>query len=236
MKPVTIIRHIACEGPGYLEKVLQQHQVDYNIIAIDEQQSLPLSVDNMRGLVIMGGSMSVNDKDGWIGEETRLIRQAIEQNLPVLGHCLGGQFIARALDAPVVQNPVKEIGWLPVRSTSTAREPAWHDLFSTPQVVFHWHGETFQLPDGANCILSSEHCENQAFVYKDNVYAFQCHIEMTCDMVDEWSTLYADEIGIPSATIQDHVQMTTACRNHIGNLHRLSDSIYAEWINKLEAS
>ena len=233
MKPVTILRHIACEGPGYLETVLKQHQVDFNIIALDEQQSLPASTVDMSGLVIMGGSMSVNDDEDWIMQETRLIRQAIDNNLPVLGHCLGGQFIARALNARVRSNPVKEIGWLPVHATDTKPEPGWLSLFTNAQMVFHWHGETFALPTGANRILTSEHCENQAFLYKDNVYAFQCHIEMTCDMVDEWCRLYANEIGEPSDTVQSHAQIMSACQAHIDNLHQLSNNIYAEWIGKL---
>ena len=233
MKPVTILRHISCEGPGYLETVLNRHKVDFNIIALDEQQPLPVSTEDMSGLVIMGGSMSVNDNDSWISQETRLIRQAIDNDLPVLGHCLGGQFIARALDARVVKNPVKEIGWLPVKSTAEKQGSVWPGLFTDAQMVFHWHGETFELPDGASRILSSEHCANQAFIFKDNVYAFQCHIEMTCDMVDEWATLYANEISDTSDTVQCHADMMSACQTHIENLNHLSDSIYAEWINKL---
>ena len=234
MNPVYIIRHIECEGPGYLETVLQQSQVEYRLIAIDQQEPLPASPERMSGLVIMGGPMSVNDDDDWIALEKTLIRQAIDNNLPVLGHCLGGQFIAAALGANIANNPVKEIGWLPVSATDQDREvPDWLALFSQAQTVFHWHGETFELPHNSTRLLSSKDCTNQAFLHKDNVFAFQCHIEMTAPMVDEWSRLYEDELQEPSGTIQTRKQMLAACEKHIPNMNRLSDEIYKSWIAKL---
>ena len=236
MKPITIIRHIECEGPGYLETVLQRSQVEYRLIAVDQQQPIPSSVDEISGLVIMGGPMSVNDNDEWIAQEKLLIRRAIDNNLPVLGHCLGGQFIAAALDADIVQNPVKEIGWLPVNAAAPdSTRPEWLDLFNQPQAVFHWHGETFELPDNCTRLLSSKDCINQAFLYKDNVFAFQCHIEMTADMVDEWSRLYEDELQEPSDTIQTRKQMLAASEQHIPNMQRLSDEIYQAWIARLQS-
>jgi hypothetical protein len=111
--------------------------------------------------------------------------------------------------------------------------PTWLARFSTPQTVFHWHGETFELPRGATRLLASQHCSNQAFIYKDNVFAFQCHIEMTCDMVDEWSTLYVDEISDPSQTIQSREQMLDVCKDTMENMNSLADKIYTDWISKL---
>ena len=235
MHPVTIIRHIQCEGPGYLETVLSRHQIRHEIIALDQQEPLPADLGNSSGLVIMGGPMSVNDDADWIRQEIQLVRQAIEANLPVLGHCLGGQFIARALGASVGVNPAREIGWFPVEATSnTALVPAWLNRFTSPQPVFHWHGETFDIPDGALRILSSEHCNNQAFIYKDNVFAFQCHIEMTCEMVDEWSSLYTEEIAQPTAATQTREEMLEHCQTLVKGMNDLADDIYSDWINKLE--
>ena len=235
MNPVTIIRHIECEGPGYLEKVLNRSNIEFQLIAIDQHQPLPTSPEDMSGLIIMGGPMSVNDKDDWIAQETKLIQQAIDNNVPVLGHCLGGQFIAKALGARIIQNPVKEIGWLPVYTEgSQANLPEWTNEFSSPQTVFHWHGETFELPDGATRLLSSQHCDNQAFIYKDNVLAFQCHIEMTATMVDEWSALYEDELQDPSETLQTRTQMLAGCEQHISSLNKLADKVYEYWLQQLD--
>jgi GMP synthase-like glutamine amidotransferase len=234
MKPLTIIRHIECEGPGYLESILRQRRINFRLIALDRGESLPAAIHDTSGLVIMGGPMSVNDDEEWITQEISLVNQAIAADLPVLGHCLGGQMIARALGAAVISNPVKEIGWLPVQAQEIPPgAPSWLADFRNPQNVFHWHGETFKIPAGANRLLSSQHCDNQAFLYKDNVYAFQCHIEMTCEMVDEWSALYAEEINIPSETIQERETMLGICRSNIDNMNQLASKIYADWLSKL---
>lgn len=234
MKPVTIIRHIACEGPGYLESVLQRYDIEYQLIAVDQQQAIPASPSNMGGLVIMGGPMSVNDDDDWISQEIRLIQQTIDINLPVLGHCLGGQFIASALGAKIIKNPVKEIGWFPVLANQDqTRVPDWLDNFKSPQTVFHWHGETFELPENSTRLLSSQHCENQAFLYKDNVLALQCHIEMTAAMVEEWSSLYQDELTQPGETIQSQQEMLKGCSQHINQLNQLADDVYRHWFEQL---
>lgn len=234
MKPVTLFRHIECEGPGYLDEVLKRHNIPVQLIAIDQGDAVPESPADSSGVIIMGGPMSVNDDDEWIQQETHFIRRAIDAGLPALGHCLGGQFIAKALGARIVQNPVKEIGWFDVERHHSDQQPNWIEAFSTPQPVFHWHGETFELPDGAVPLLKSRHCENQAFLYKDNVLAFQCHIEMTADMVDEWSSLYEDEITPSTDTIQSRAEMMSSADQHIKQLNRLSDQVYDNWINLLE--
>jgi len=233
MKPVTIIRHIKCEGPGYLENTLKKYKIPVRLIAIDQGDVIPATPADTSGLIIMGGPMSVNDDDEWISRETGFIRDAIDKDLPVLGHCLGGQFIAKALGARITANPVKEIGWLPVTATNSQRQPEWLAQFKIPQYVFHWHGETFDVPEGARPLLSSEHCANQAFIYKDNVLAFQCHIEMKADMIDEWSTLYSDEISQPSETIQSREEMMKLTGEHIRQLNRLADSVYEAWVTHL---
>ena len=233
MKPVTIFRHIECEGPGYLDIVLQRHNIPVRLIAIDRGDIIPDTPENAGGVISMGGPMSVNDSDVWIDRETRYIRQAIDQNLPVLGHCLGGQFIARALGAKISKNPVREIGWFDVQHSEKVNQPEWLKNFHQPQTVFHWHGETFEVPDGAVRLLLSDHCENQAFIYKENVYAFQCHIEMTADMVNEWSTLYEDELALPSDTVQSRTEMLEGIPRYITQLNHLSDRIYENWIGRL---
>ncbi len=233
MKPVTIFRHIECEGPGYLDTVLQRYQIPTCLIAIDQGNSIPEELGDTSGVIIMGGPMSVNDDDEWISRETRFIQQAIEANLPVLGHCLGGQFIARALSAKIIQNTVQEIGWLPVSSPTKNDSPAWLKDFHEPETLFHWHGETFELPDNATRLLSSPDCKNQAFMVKDNVYAFQCHIEMTADMVDEWSALYEDELTSDEVTVQSREQMMSLTPQYIDRLNQLANNVYEHWITKL---
>ena len=111
MKPIAIFRHVAAEGPGYLAEFLDMQQIPWRLIAIDAGDAVPHSVEAYSGLVFMGGPMSVNDALPWIAPALALIRDAVAGDIPVLGHCLGGQLISKALGGTVSRNPVKEIGW-----------------------------------------------------------------------------------------------------------------------------
>jgi GMP synthase-like glutamine amidotransferase len=111
MLPVAIFRHAVVEGPGYLADFLDERAIPWQLIAIDANDAVPPSVSTYSGLVFMGGPMSVNDDLPWIAGELDLIRDAVAQGVPVLGHCLGGQLISKALGGVVSKNPVKEIGW-----------------------------------------------------------------------------------------------------------------------------
>jgi len=184
MRPLTVFRHISCEGPGYLAEVLDRQAIPYRLIRIDANEPVPDSIEDSSGLVFMGGPMSVNDPLPWIEPELALIRMAQEKGLPVLGHCLGGQLIARALGGTISANPVTEIGWHPVRSAGTAAADDWLRGIPAEPTLFHWHGETFSIPEGAELILENDNCVHQAFAI-GNTLALQCHVEMTAPMVSE---------------------------------------------------
>ncbi|MCG8324358.1 MAG: type 1 glutamine amidotransferase, partial [Thiotrichales bacterium] len=111
MKPVRIFRHIEFEGPGYLGEFLTRRNIPFEVIAVDQGDNIDPDPGNASALVFMGGPMSVNDELDWIDLELNLIRNAYSRDIPMLGHCLGGQLISRALGAEVIQNPVREIGW-----------------------------------------------------------------------------------------------------------------------------
>lgn len=233
MQPILIFRHVACEGPGYLGEFLQRHNLSYRVIAIDEDETVPDSLGDAPALVFMGGPMSVNDPLPWIERELALIREAVTRGIPVLGHCLGGQLISKALGGNVTRNRVKEIGWLPV-FRAPQRQPL-AGLADLPQTfeAFHWHGETFSLPDDANLLLSSEACAHQAFSI-GNALALQFHVEVTAEMVEEWASLSADELAAPTATIQSRENMTKRLDTRIAQLHRVADVFYHQWTNTIK--
>lgn len=232
MQRILIFRHLANEGPGYFADFLQRHHVDHTIIAIDQNQPVPESLENVAGLVFMGGPMSVNDPLPWIADEISLIQQAFRQNLPMLGHCLGGQLISKALGGRVGPNSVKEIGWLPVRRNQSVVAQQWLDGLPETFEAFHWHGETFTLPNGATTLLSSADCTNQAFAI-GNTLALQCHVEMTADMVRDWAQVGDAEIAQPSATIQSAVQMADRLPERIAQLHQHADLLYTRWLRPI---
>ena len=125
MQPILIFRHAPHEGPGYLADYLDRRGLPHRLIRIDQGDPVPTSLDGIPGLVFMGGPMSVNDPLSWIPKVLNLIRQAVAADLPVLGHCLGGQLISKALGGVITKNPVKEIGWMPEQEINTTAARDW---------------------------------------------------------------------------------------------------------------
>jgi GMP synthase-like glutamine amidotransferase len=234
MKPLIIFRHIACEGPGYLAEVLSRLEIPYRIVAIDRNEPVPAEIDDCSGLVFMGGPMSVNDALPWIEQELALIRLAQDKGMPVLGHCLGGQLISKALGGQVTANPVREIGWQPVRKVRNTAATDWFAGLTDGVELFHWHGETFSLPAGAEVILENDWCANQAFSL-DNTLALQCHVEMTAPMVREWAALYKDELDDPSPAVQSAEEITRNLETRVTRLQQVADRLYRRWLRPLTA-
>ena len=234
MKPIAIFRHLECEGPGYFAEFLDNHRLPHQLIRIDQQDPVPIDITEFSALVFMGGPMSVNDDLLWISQELSLIQKANRIDMPVLGHCLGGQLIARALGGEVSKNPVKEIGWHHVQRIDNPVARDWLGTLPGSFEVFHWHGETFSLPDGASSLLCSEYCQNQAFAI-GNTLALQCHVEMTESMVREWVTQYANELAQPSASLQAGEEIIQQVSQKITRLKSIADLLYQRWIKALKA-
>jgi GMP synthase-like glutamine amidotransferase len=232
MTPLYIFRHIACEGPGYLAEVLERQEIPYRLIAIDCNDPVPEGIDACSGLVFMGGPMSVNDPLPWIERELVLIRMAHDRGMPVLGHCLGGQLISKALGGHVTPNPVREIGWHPVRKTASTAAAEWLSGWPDETTVFHWHGETFSVPAGAELLLGNDNCTHQAFA-SGATLALQCHVEMTAPMVREWAELYRDELADPSPTVQSAARMTTDLEARVAGAQHAADTLYRRWLAPL---
>ena len=232
MQEILIFRHAPHEGPGYLADYLDRHHLPWRLIRIDENDPIPSSIDGVSGLVLMGGPMSVNDPLPWIPQVTKLIQRAVAANVPVLGHCLGGQLISKALGGAITKNPVKEIGWLPVSRVDSPAAKPWLDELPAKFEVFHWHGEIFSIPPGATRLLASSDCANQAFVI-GNTLAFQCHIEMTGEMVREWARLGADDLAPQCATVQNPQAMTAELDRRVEHLQGIADKFYDRWIQGL---
>lgn len=233
MKPVLVFRHINFEGPGYLQDFLDTRDIPVRVIRVDEGEAIPAGFDHASGLVFMGGPMSVNDDLDWVRAEIALIRAAAAEGLAVLGHCLGGQLIARALGAKVGPNTVREIGWHPVQRADNDAAREWFGEDGELPDCFHWHGETFALPADATPLLSSRFCAYQAFV-SGSALAMQCHIEMTAPMVREWSQRYADQLAEPSASVQSAAAMLEHLDKRIAGLNALADRVYSRWIEILQ--
>lgn len=232
MKPIAIFRHAPTEGPGHFASFLDARNLPWQLVAIDTGAPVPASPEAYAGLVFMGGPMSVNDDLPWIPPVLDLIRRAVAENIPVLGHCLGGQLIAKALGGQVTRNPVKEIGWGRVLVAESPEARAWFGDI-TGFEAFHWHGETFSLPPGATRILSSEHCANQAYVLGKHL-GMQCHVEMTDAMIREWCAVGADEIAASnSPAVQAPSAMLALNEGNLPPMRRAAEQLYGHWVEGL---
>ena len=146
------------------------------------------AVSTFDALIVMGGPMNIYEYDAhpWLKPEKKLIREAIDAGLPVLGVCLGSQLIADVLGAPVTRNAHTEIGWFPVALNAEGRQHAafsgWPDTFD----AFHWHGDTFAIPAGAKNLMHSEACAHQGYVWGDRVIGLQFHLEVTAADARLW--------------------------------------------------
>jgi len=232
MKPVAIFRHSPGEGPGYFATFLERQGLPWSLVRIDEGAAVPAEADGYSGLAFMGGPMSVNNPLSWVDQECELIRKAVKLEVPVLGHCLGAQLMAKALGATVTRNPVKEIGWGEVQVPENAIARHW---FSGTKnfLAFHWHGETFSLPLGAAHILSSPYCSHQAFALGPHL-ALQCHVEMTQDMIEQWCAIGAREIAAhPGPAVQKPEAMQQQMATRVAKLNAVADTLYERWISGL---
>ena len=236
MKPVAIFRHSVNEGPGYFGAYLTRCGVPWRVIGIDEGEPVPACPDPYLGLAFMGGPMSVNDDLPWIPAALDLIRAAVNAGIPTLGHCLGGQLMAKALGAAVTRSQVKEIGWGRVDVLENAVAACWFGGAVGSFECFHWHGETFSIPSGATRVLASVHCENQAFVMGPHL-GMQCHVEMTPDLIRSWCGDWEKEVealGRRMPSVQTPAQMTVALEDRVLALHAVADRIYGRWTDGLE--
>ena len=172
---IVVIQHVPFEGPGTLCRWAERRSARLQVIRLDRDEALP-SPDAFDALVILGGPMSANDEDryGWMTEELRLIGSAIERGRAVVGLCLGAQLMAKVSGARVFRNEHREIGWYPVEATEQGRAVGLPPVF----VPFHWHGETFELPAGAELLASSAACTNQGFAVDRRVIGLQFHLEV----------------------------------------------------------
>jgi len=202
------LQHVPFEGLGSIEHWLRSNEAEVTETQLYASPELPNPRD-LDLLIVMGGPMSVNDEDRfpWLIDEKRFIRSAIDAGKAILGVCLGAQLIASAMGARVYRNRVKEIGWFPVQGVSPSDRPIFP--FPSTMEVFHWHGETFDLPPGAVRLAKSAVCENQAFQLGRTVIGLQFHLETTLESAQEIVTHCRAELS-PSQYVQSEKDILAA--------------------------
>ena len=213
---VHVFQHVAFEGLGSIASWLDAHGMVTTRTRFYRNDPLP-ALDTVDMLIAVGGPMSANDEASlpWLVGERQFVRDAVARDIPVLGVCLGAQLIASALGARVFRSAVKEIGWLPIHGL-----PAPKPLFRFPSecLVFHWHGETFDLPEDAVRLAESASCANQAFQLKNNVIGLQFHLETTVESAQSLVEHCRDEL-VPGPYVQceQELRAIPASTYHVAN-------------------
>lgn len=223
---VHYLQHVPFEGIGFMRPWLEAAGHEISCTRLYESTDFP-SFDKFDMLIIMGGPMSVNDEDvlPWLAPEKQFVKSAVDAGKRVLGVCLGAQLIASAMGARVYPNRVKEIGWLPVKATDAVGD----GLFRFPRSVdvFHWHGETFNLPQGAVRLARSEACQNQAFQLGRSVIGLQFHLETTPECARLLVENCRDELRPASRYVQSEVDILTADPDRYMTINALMGEILA---------
>ncbi|WP_296220270.1 type 1 glutamine amidotransferase [Pseudomonas sp. UBA2684] len=231
MSDILILTHIDYCPPGHLAAVLDAAQRDFQVLRVDLGELDGIDLDRPKAVAIMGGPMSVNDPLPWLAAEIAALQHFIRRDIPLIGHCLGGQLLAKALGAEIKRMPYTESGWQPLHQVRAAVPSPWLAHLPAQFSMFQWHGDTFALPAGAQPLLASQWCENQGFVWGDKILALQGHPEMTEALVRDWLRDWAHLLDDSQPSQQSPAQMLDDLPGRVAALNRLAEGVYRHWLN-----
>ncbi len=219
---ILVLQHIDCEGLGSFEPVILSRGLKPVFINAGKGDKLPEGTKDFCALILLGGPIGVYETERYpfLEEEMRLIQEFADKGTPILGICLGAQLIAESLGGKVYKGNRKEIGWYRLYFTGEGRKEKLFKTMPDVSVVFQWHGDTFELPDGAVRLAYNHSYPNQAFKMGENIYGLQFHLEVTEDMVTEWMEEYKEEVNGNEAIRPDIIYADT--KRYIPDLKRYS--------------
>ncbi len=233
MPKVLVCQHVPYEILGTLDPLFRNYGLRIRYVNFGRDPGARPRLRGYHGLVVLGGPMGVDEVDAHphLATELDLIQDAIRREIPVLGVCLGAQLIAKALGAEVRRSGVPEIGWYDVTPTEAGAQDPLFSSFNGTEMIFQWHADTFDLPEGAVHLASSQGCPSQAFRYRDNVYALQFHLEVDAPMIERWLTVPVHQRELESLRGKiDPEQIRRETQQHIAGLMQLSDRTFERFI------
>jgi GMP synthase-like glutamine amidotransferase len=230
MPRISCFQHIDCEGPGTLADILRSKGAVIQILKTYRGEEIPEDLGD--ALIVLGGPMGVYDEEEhpWMAQELAAIRRCLNAKIPVLGICLGAQMLAHLAGGRVYKGPVAEVGWHPVTLTAEGNNDPLFEGVPVNFEAFHWHNDTFDLPYGAVRLAGSGHYPNQVFKLGERTYGFQCHLEVSRKMLENWMLVYASELTpqggtIPPECILDHLDLNTS------RLRAIADKVFSRFLS-----
>lgn len=232
MRPVAIVQHLADDGPAFFATWLQARGIPFTLHRMHLGETLPGDILACAGLCILGGAMSANDPLPYYPRLLEQIRQAMAANIPVIGHCLGGQLMSRALGGSVQAAEHSEIGWTDLE-LARPEGVAWAGPH-TPVRQFQWHSESFSIPAGATLLLRGTWCANQAFVVDDLHLGMQFHCEVDEAKLQEWLRDGADLMHrTPGPAVQPPETILHTLQQDLAHSQAIAHSLYTRWVQGL---
>ncbi len=230
MSDILILTHIDYCPPGHLARVLDEARRDFIVLRADLGELEGFDLDRPKAVAVMGGPMSVNDPLPWLSTEIAALRHFIARDIPMIGHCLGGQLLARALGAEVRRMPYTECGWQSLRAVDGAAHSPWLSHLPEQFAIFQWHGDSFALPEGARPLLTSRWCANQGFAWGDKLLALQGHPEMTEELLRQWLGDWSHLLDDSQASQQSLAQMLDDLPARVRALNQVAEGFYRHWL------
>ena len=225
---VLVIKHVPNEGPGLFGDMLEGRGIPFTVIEA-WHRPLPHTPAGCRAVISMGGNMSVNDGLPFIEREKEFLAQAMAREVPILGVCLGAQVVASMLGSRVYAGPAPEAGWGQIRLTEAGRRDPIFSGVDDEIPVLHWHGETFDLPEGAELLASSEKYERQAFRHGQRIYGFQFHLEATAGMVRQW----LEEDAAQGGMVRDVAAVEAGIKGRMGRVHLNAALVFGRFMDRM---
>jgi GMP synthase-like glutamine amidotransferase len=232
-KKALVIQHAATEGPGTIAPALRRFGLETHYVRIFKDERVPREVEGYHALIVLGGPMGVYEeaKYPFITDELYLVEKTLKAGLPLLGICLGAQVLAAAAGARVYRGRKKEIGWYPVRLTTEGQGDMLFLGLPEELNVFHWHGDTFDVPPGGTNLASSELYTNQLLRVGKNAYGIQFHLEVTSAMIREWIEMSGKEIKTLKMYPERIIKEST---DNINSLHRYSEAVFSRFLRLMD--
>jgi len=235
MRRLLVFQHVPYEILGNLDPLLRAAGFRIRYVNFGRQPEARPDISRYHGLIVLGVPMNCDqfDRHPHLATEIESIQQTIEAGKPVLGICLGAQLIARALGARVMANQTKEIGWYELNPTEAGRDDPLFAHFDDSQMIFQWHGDTFEIPHGATHLATSPECRNQAFRYSDNVYGLQFHLEVDEPMILRWlhtPAMASEAINLGGEEHPNTISAST--KLHIDQSVTLGNRVFGEFIHR----